>query len=823
MNIDLLNMPVQARPRMRHADPGIERTAGAALILGILLAGNVSADPSDATVPANASADAGSSALQEVVVTARRQDENLEKVPVAVEAISAQSMAEQNISSQSDLQAATPGLLVRAATSTNQLAYAIRGQALDAFSYTSPTVITYFDEVQTGGVSSTSLYDLQSVQVLKGPQGTLFGRNATGGAVLYTTAPPGKELTGYFNVTAGNYNDHKAEGAVTLPLADWASFRLAGEYEKRDGYEHNIFLGVTEGSLDNKNIRGTLLLTPTDQLTNSTTYQYGSQGGNSGGMKLTSVNTPANSNCASPPPSTACTGFGLYPAPNPAVPAYKPPYGGILAFLAMQATQPFYNIYDTSDAAHDALLKQGANKTTFNLTDDLAIKNIAGYNRVNAHEASDVVGSPFGLLPISPQEDPYEGYHFGTTQYSDELQLAGKALDKRLDYILGAYYGRDREDQNIPLNEGCGSIAAPAGCLIPPVFRYNFTTDDESRALFGQTTYEIVDGFHATAGYRESWEIVSFAYNHDSVPDDSHYTGVLNPGAIPTPTPAPLSERKPSWTLGLDYQLTPETLIYLTQRGGFRVGGYNGTSALEVPGGKTEIDTFKPEIARDLELGVKFSGRAFDMPVRLNADVYEERIRDAQRVIYFGISSQTANADKAQVDGLEVDALVDLTAWLQVGANFAYTDARYTNGSAGFTGFNAATQQLEVVNVTLGPYGDTPKSSGSVFARVSHDLPSGLGQLVLRGDVFAQSYFYFTNLAGSGLDPYSKIGGYSLLNGRIEWNDIAGSKVHATIYGRNLLNKDYEVGGLGLGAVVGTDAVILGTPRMAGVEVGIKF
>jgi iron complex outermembrane receptor protein len=110
-----------------------------------------------------------------------------------------------------------------------------------------------------------------------------------------------------------------------------------------------------------------------------------------------------------------------------------------------------------------------------------------------------------------------------------------------------------------------------------------------------------------------------------------------------------------------------------------------------------------------------------------------------------------------------------------------------------------------------------------VFARVSHDLPSGLGQLVLRGDVFAQSYFYFTNLAGSGLDPYSKIGGYSLMNARIEWNDIAGSKFHVTGFVRNLTNKEYEVGGLGLGAVVGTDAVILGTPRMFGVEVGVKF
>ena len=116
-------------------------------------------------------------------------------------------------------------LLTVASTSTNQLAFSIRGQAVDAFSYTSPTVLAYFDEFQTGGTTATTFFDLQSVQVLKGPQGTLFGRNATGGAILYTSTQPGKALEGYFNYTAGNFNEQKAEGAVTIPLAEWASVR----------------------------------------------------------------------------------------------------------------------------------------------------------------------------------------------------------------------------------------------------------------------------------------------------------------------------------------------------------------------------------------------------------------------------------------------------------------------------------------------------------------------------------------------------------------------------------------------------------------------
>jgi len=179
----------------------------------------------------NAVVDDQSGALHEIVVTARRRNEDLEKVGLNVAALSTSALAEQHITNEQELQTAVPGLLTVASTSTNQLAFSIRGQAVDAFSYTSPTVLTYFNEFQTGGTTATTFFDLQSVQVLKGPQGTLFGRNATGGAILYTSTQPGKALEGYFNYTAGNFNEQKVEGAVTIPLADWASVRLAAEDE----------------------------------------------------------------------------------------------------------------------------------------------------------------------------------------------------------------------------------------------------------------------------------------------------------------------------------------------------------------------------------------------------------------------------------------------------------------------------------------------------------------------------------------------------------------------------------------------------------------
>jgi iron complex outermembrane recepter protein len=766
-----------------------------------------------------------SGALQEIVVTARRLSEDLEKVPVAVVALSTLALSEQHVTSEQELQTAVPGLLTVPSTSANQLAFSIRGQALDAYSFTSPTVLAYFDEFQTGGVTATTFFDLQSVQVLKGIQGTLFGRNATGGAVLYTTTLPGKELEGYFNYTAGNFNEQKVEGAVTIPLAGWASVRLAAEDEHRDGYEHNIYLNVDEGSIDNRNFRGTLLLSPLDALQNTSTIQYGRQGGDSGALKIVS----ANVNC---PPSPNCTGADLFPPGVPTggmYPAKLASYNGLLNFITMESKQPFWNVWNHSDDGHDAQLKEAVNKTTYTVNDDLSIKNIVGYNQVVSTDRLDVDGSPFQILPVGGN---VEGLIYSTEQYSEELQLAGTAVVKRLSYLVGGYYDRDNEGQNIPVNVGCGSFAFPVtpenpqGCEIPGGFRYNFENDEESRALFGQASYELIDNLRATVGYRETWEDINFRYVDDgSVPEDTHQLAGV-------PVPPILSEREPSWTLGLDYQLTPETLLYVVQRGGFRAGGFNGTSIVQTSTGATNIDSFKPEIARDLEVGSKYVGRLGVFPVRINADVYEERVRDAQRVVYAGVAAFTLNADKTQVDGFELNALIDLAPWLQAGLNYAYTDARYTDGSTHFTEVDAITGAIDNRTVVLGPYGDAPRNTGSLYWRVTHDLPNGLGQLVVRQDIYSQSYFYYTNFAGSinippngigPLDPNTKIGGYTILNARVEWNNIAGSTVHAAAYVRNMLNKQYEVGGVGYGAVIGVDSVIQGTPRMAALEVGVKF
>ena len=176
---------------------------------------------------------AAADTLSEIVVTAQRRDESLSKTPVSVAVVSTDTLAKASIVSEQDLSVATPGLTVKASASSNQLNYALRGNTTDPFAASRPGVLPYINEVQIGGPGgSSAFYDLQSVQVLKGPQGTLFGRSATGGAVLFTTAKPTNDLGGYISLLGGNYSNKKVEGALNVPLVgDVLLARVAGFFQ----------------------------------------------------------------------------------------------------------------------------------------------------------------------------------------------------------------------------------------------------------------------------------------------------------------------------------------------------------------------------------------------------------------------------------------------------------------------------------------------------------------------------------------------------------------------------------------------------------------
>jgi len=733
-----------------------------------------------------------------IIVTARRTEEELSDVPVAVTAFDTAQLTELRIASESDLQIATPGLFVRQTSSSNQLNYALRGQSIDSFSYTSPAVLTYFNEVLTGGTTATSFFDLQSIQVLKGPQGTLFGRNATGGAVLYAAQKPADKLGGYLRAGYGNYDNTEIEGAVNLPLSDGVALRFAGRFQDRDGFQHNLYNDTRINAIDSRVGRVSLLIAPPDSgFENLAMFQYGKFKGYSGGLKMQVANGINGAPATYIDPVSGAvipltTNFrDFYPdgvvTLDPRIAELG--FTGIADFLTKQENAGFYDVYNDRTNLHRARQYLVTNTTSYAIGDNLTLKNIFGYNDVFSRDATDVDGSPYQWLTVGGPGPRDGGFTYGTKQISDELQLTGSSADERLTYILGAYISREKTYNRIPLTI--------TGDLPPPwqlgfIGAYDFRTKDTSKALFAQASYALTDRLNATAGFRYTWETVSLRQSQDSL----LYT-----------VDGKRKDSKPSWLVSLDYKVSDGLMVYASHRGSWRGGGFNGTSPGEFP----LADTFEPETTYDFELGAKFAGKLGTMPARLNLAVYDQYIKNVQRAPYIGITAVGGNVKKARVTGIEVDGAIDVTGWLELGGALAYTDARYTNNIA------------EVGGATFyfGPYADAPEFSGSAYFRVKKDLGSA-GALVLRGDVYGQSHVYYSNLAATS-QPGTRIAGYHLFNARLEWNDIQGLPLSAALYARNLTKEKYEAGGIALSSMTGSNATLPGAPRMYGIEIGVKF
>tara|TARA_R110001606_G_scaffold258475_6_gene406235 strand:- start:622 stop:2958 length:2337 start_codon:yes stop_codon:yes gene_type:complete len=728
-----------------------------------------------------------------IVVTARRKAERLQDVPIAVAAFGVEALQERRIESEVDLQIATPGLTVRQTGSSDQLNFAIRGQSIDSFSNSAPAVVAYFNDVPAGGGAATALFDLGSIQVLKGPQGTLFGRNATGGAVLYSSAEPTDELEGYAKVGYGNFDNMQIEGAVNLPLDDTIAVRFSGLRRKRDGYQRNLLDGTLANSIDASVGRISVLIEPESvPIKNVFMFQYGRYKGKTGATKIANANGVNGAPATYFDPITGSvqplvTNFrDVYGVGGPGA-GVVPGFTSLDDFLTKQENIGFYDFYGNTSNLRDGKQKVLTNTTTFELGSDITLKNIFGYNNVLQKEQSDIDGSPYQFLLIGGGPGPNDGgYTFGTRQISDELQVSGET--GALKYIFGAFVSEDRVRNRIPL-----FITPDLGAAF--LGPYDFTISYKSKALYGQLTYALTDRLNITGGIRYTWENVEIIQAKDSL------LNVVNAGINSR------KDAKPSWLVSLDYKVTDDLLVYFNHRGSWRTGGYNGTSGASFP----DAATFEPETTYDFEVGAKYSGYLGDMRGTLNVAIYDQHIKNVQRAPYLNISALAGNVNKARVSGVEVDGNIELTDWLEIGGALTHTDARFTDARATVAG----------ANFIFGPYADSPKWSGSAYSRLSHELGDG-SEVALRGEFYKQSGFFYSNLNDT-IVPNARIDGYNLVNLRAEWNDIGGSPVSASAYVQNLTKEEYLVGGFPLGAVTGQNSVLMGTPRMYGLELRVEF
>ena len=584
-----------------------------------------------------------------IVVTARRTEEDLQSIPVAVSAVGAEGIAELQLETAIDVQRVAPGLIARGAGTgpTAIVTFALRGNAQNSPNSVSDSAVgVYLDGVYLARpiASNLGFLDVESIQVLRGTQGTLFGRNTTGGAVSFTTVQPDGELSGYMKAELGNYDHRLFEAAATLPIAgDELSVRLAGRYTERDGYGENVFTGAPLGDIESDvSLRGTVRIAPDAMpftLTLSGEYLDSNDNGTMNALGAVNPTGPLGT---------------IFPG------QYTP--------AAIQNEDNFYDSYAVYGGPLPQLNTPRNYNEAYGFTGTLDIelgavdiKSITAYRDSNSGNTLDLDGTAAGVITFDSQ---YEQH-----QFSQELQISGDT--GRLEWIIGGFFfdesGTERSDSRVLY----GSPVIPGGLSLAPSGRNLTDFGSQSTAIFAQGNYSISDDLRLTAGFRYTWDerdIVGMGVNNiTGAPEPIIVSGVglvviapdtcrvgPNSGTTPpTPCEQPLSASfdYPAWTVSLDYQITPDVLVYAKTGGASLSGGFN---TRPTPVG---LEAFSPEDVRDVEAG--FKGEFLNNTLQTNVAVFHVWRQGAQNIVNGivngGLTQYAQNSGNIRTYGVEFE------------------------------------------------------------------------------------------------------------------------------------------------------------------------
>jgi iron complex outermembrane receptor protein len=755
------------------------------------------ADGAPTAPPRRAAADAivftDGGTLEEVIVTARRKEERLQAVPIAITAFNSIQLKELNITSSQDLGLYVPSLVMNNNAGIAP-GFVLRGQGSTLGA--GPGVVAYFAEVPIiggqnatgafqGGTGPGQYYDLQNVQVLKGPQGTLFGRNTTGGAVLFTPQKPKNDFDGYAQLTLGDYNWHEEEAALNVPIVpDRLMLRVAGDVSMRDGYTRDVgpyFPGRDYDNRDYWAFRLSLVARPADDFEN---YLIASS-------LYTHENGAGGSIFAVKPGGLAVSAF-----PN------------IANFLAVQqALGP--RATELSAAQIDKHWTYGAiDIARLDVSDDLTVKNIAGYQAdKNSVGMIDYDYSPFAIQDLSVPH----GWEGTGEQYSEELQATGKALGGRLDWTFGGYLEYDKPT-DMPQYDVMVPIAT-GGLYRPSLIVAEGSTTQRTEALYGQASYDLsgawqrLEGLKLTAGFRYTWDYRS---DQNDIYIASQGGKCVERSGLALPNCALASSgafHAPTWTLGLDYRLDPATLLYVTARRGYKSGGFN----LNTPE-HSVFSSFQPEFVTDVELGLKADWILFGAKARTDVDVFHTDYADIQRaisVLINGLSSPvTENAATATIQGVEFEGTILPTARTELSLAYSFLDSHYDNYTS---------PTLGDLSGLRFPF--TPKNKLSLIGRYRLPIAADWGDLSLVATYFLQSSVN----AGSDFDRTGIIDGYDLVNLRLDWKQVMGTGFDASAFVTNLADRVYRTRVSALYNIFGIAGADYGEPRIFGVQLSYRF
>lgn len=633
--------------------------------------------------------------IQDIIVTAQRRAESLQDVAVAVDVVSGQSLGESGVTDAFGLSKISPSITLTAGGGNVTSIY-MRGVGnRTTSSYADPAVAVSYDGVFMGrssGAVGTAFYDLERVEILKGPQGILYGRNATGGALNVIPAKPRLgDFGGQFAVSFGNYDAVTAEGAVNLPIGDTVAVRFAATRVTRDGFNRD---GTSDA--DSWGLRGQLLWEPSDTVSLRIAADYTHVGGLGQGSTYEGNFVPDGAGGYRFIPSGFDRKEGVY---TDAANAYRQTLLGAPGFGFFQALQDRpYQDYDYYGANAELNVETGLGTVTL----------IPAWRVGKGDSKFSVVSFNSGW---TVEKD---------TQYSLEARLASNTQrGAAIDYILGAYYFDEKIEADNTYNQE----------FVLPLQEYQ--QDTRSYALFGQLTWNVSDRFRLIGGARytnDKKEMDGIINNFitfcgglppaNIVPPASFAAGCAAPGALPrydtldnpaetlswlvsngwiapgttltaTPQVFPLLNGRGTilkthfpvvedrtfdrvtWKVGAEFDAAPDSLIYATVEQGYRAGG------LQLAEGDPE---YEPEILTTFTVGTK--NRFLDNKLQVNVEAFYWKYKN-QQITYFSFDDSgvlintTNNAGRATIKGVDLDLIYAPTRNTTLNAKVQYLDAVY--------------------------------------------------------------------------------------------------------------------------------------------------
>lgn len=744
-----------------------------------------------------------------IVVTARKREENVQDAPLSISAFSGDSLAVRGVTSISEVSNLSPNINYQnnpgSGGSSSVASVYIRGIGQRDFLGTIDNGVGfYIDDIVVGRTvgAVVDLYDIDRVEVLRGPQGTLFGRNNIGGALKLHLKKPADEFGGKVELQYGTDNLFRAKGSVDIPLNDVISTKFSGIYVRQDGYVDR----PAGGDLGNKNtfaLRGAVKFEPSSDLEINIAAEYSEDDDNGPAFTLVTAGALVPDGFA-----------GFY---NNVVDPTNCAYPGGL----FDTTGTCYNDQFVSDTQNFGTGETYSRTKVFNakldiewfLNDEVTLRSITGYRDLTADFARDSDASP---LPIVNFFDTFE-----SEQFTQEFNLSAELFDGAVDFVTGLYYYKET-GENINLLQF--TIAD---------FQSGAAFGSESYAGYGQATWHITDRLDLTVGGRYTYEEKTFnpdqivLQNLIGIPyldnagncvlqDEGANLGAGTPGLITTIPAAAcpvrilpegeVSRETKEFTpmVNLAYKATDDLLLYGTYSQGFRSGGFVQRIFPPLP----VVPQFEPEFVDSYEVGAKFT--SLDGKFTLNGALFYTDYTAIQvRTEVPGFVGQFEdNVGNAEIKGLELEARISPSDTFFVELSYGYTDASYTS-------IDVDPPLVSTVTVD-NSFDHVPK----------HSVTFGVSKLIELGDAgtltgrFDGSYKTgFANDPDNSPEIFTP--DVTLLNASLRWQDV-DERFAVAISGKNLTNRKYITSGE-LADSIGVGEVVLDRGRQFSITASMNF